>query len=108
MPTDRDDRAPLTDRATPLTDRATPMADRVPLTDRDERALVAAAENRIGVPLRIGAAPAAVRRLLARLARPAGERRESVPCRTTPKPTPKAKPKPTTQAQAPAPAPVPR
>lgn len=36
------------------------------LTDRDERALIAAAENRITDPLRAGAALAAVRRLLRR------------------------------------------
>ncbi|MFZ3493703.1 hypothetical protein ACODT5_10840 [Streptomyces sp. 5.8] len=36
------------------------------LTDRDERALLAAAENRIARPLRVGAALAAVRRLLRR------------------------------------------
>ncbi|MET8295628.1 hypothetical protein ABZW02_16360 [Streptomyces sp. NPDC005180] len=57
-----------------------------PLTDRDERALLAAAEQRISEPLRIGAALAAgVRRLLAR--RPfvrrapvRGKARESLPC----------------------------
>ncbi|MFF4325363.1 hypothetical protein ACFYZT_02470 [Streptomyces sp. NPDC001591] len=57
-----------------------------PLTDRDERALLAAAEQRISAPLRIGAALAAgVRRLLAR--RPPvrrapvrGKARESLPC----------------------------
>ncbi|WP_327255921.1 hypothetical protein [Streptomyces sp. NBC_01244] len=43
------------------------------LTDRDERALLAAAENRITEPLRLGAALAAVGRLLRR-------ERESVTC----------------------------
>ncbi|MFI5761249.1 hypothetical protein [Streptomyces sp. NPDC051563] len=46
------------------------------LTDRDERALLAAAENRIAEPLRVGAALAAVRRLLRR-------ERESVTCHAT-------------------------
>lgn len=46
------------------------------LTDRDERALLAAAENRIARPLRVGAALAAVRRLLRR-------ERESVTCHAT-------------------------
>ncbi|WP_407836556.1 hypothetical protein ACE1OC_08915 [Streptomyces sp. DSM 116496] len=46
------------------------------LTDRDERNLLTAAENRIAEPLRVGAALAAVRRLLRR-------ERESVTCRTT-------------------------
>ncbi|MFF3019475.1 hypothetical protein [Streptomyces sp. NPDC057939] len=50
------------------------------LTDRDERALAAAAENRISEPLRIGAALAAVRRALARRSPRAGKGRESVPC----------------------------
>ncbi|UQX03729.1 hypothetical protein [Streptomyces sp. RerS4] len=41
------------------------------LTDRDERALVAAAEHRICEPLRVGAALAVVGRLLSRrLGRP--------------------------------------
>ncbi|MFD6111439.1 hypothetical protein ACFWG0_15180 [Streptomyces yangpuensis] len=38
------------------------------LTDRDERALLAAAENRVSRPLRIGAALASVRRAFVRLA----------------------------------------
>ncbi|MEU5146370.1 hypothetical protein AB0G42_04090 [Streptomyces yangpuensis] len=38
------------------------------LTDRDERALLAAAENRVSRPLRIGAALASVRRASVRLA----------------------------------------
>lgn len=46
------------------------------LTDRDERALLTATENRITEPLRIGAALAAVRRFL----RP---ERESVTCHPT-------------------------
>ncbi|MFJ7271639.1 hypothetical protein ACIQV3_34195 [Streptomyces sp. NPDC099050] len=46
------------------------------LTDRDERALLAAAENRIAEPLRVGAALAAVRRLLRR-------ERESGTCQPT-------------------------
>ncbi|MET9853491.1 hypothetical protein ABZY57_11145 [Streptomyces sp. NPDC006450] len=46
------------------------------LTDRDERALLTAAENRIAEPLRVGAALAAVRRLLRR-------ERESVTCHPT-------------------------
>ncbi|MBT2450638.1 hypothetical protein J7F03_26905 [Streptomyces sp. ISL-43] len=50
------------------------------LTDRDERALIAAAENRIAEPLRAGAALAAVRGLLRGLRR--GER-ESVTCHPT-------------------------
>lgn len=46
------------------------------LTDRDERALLTATENRIAEPLRVGAALAAVRRLLRR-------ERESVTCHAT-------------------------
>lgn len=46
------------------------------LTDRDERALLTASENRIAQPLRVGAALAAVRRLLRR-------ERESVTCHAT-------------------------
>ncbi|WP_420079137.1 hypothetical protein ACN6AT_08630 [Streptomyces sp. JL4002] len=53
------------------------------LTDRDERALVAAAESRISRPLRIGAALAAVRRSLARGTRRAGQERESGACQPT-------------------------
>ncbi|MER5567622.1 hypothetical protein ACWCY1_22520 [Streptomyces goshikiensis] len=74
------------------------------LTDREERALLAAAENRIREPLRIGAAAvaakAAVRRALAALrptrrpvAAPA-DARESVTCQQ--------------QAHPPLPAPLPR
>ncbi|MBT2407014.1 MULTISPECIES: hypothetical protein [unclassified Streptomyces] len=64
------------------------------LTDRDERALVAATENRISEPLRIGAALAAVRRTLARRPARSAQGRESVACQpthtrqTTPPPTP--------------------
>ncbi|MFE1554225.1 hypothetical protein ACFW6V_04445 [Streptomyces sp. NPDC058734] len=50
-------------------------------TDRGERALAAAAENRISEPLRIGAALASVRRLLAGLPPVRGKgRRESLTC----------------------------
>lgn len=78
------------------------------LTDRDERALLTAGENRISEPLRIGAALAAVRRALARpVARtrtgpdgsparriaPAQER-ESVPCHPTPRPASRPAPRP--------------
>lgn len=59
------------------------------LTDRDERALLAAAENRIAEPLRIGAALAAVRRSLTRRTRArrtggSPQERESVACHPTP------------------------
>ncbi|WP_328928520.1 hypothetical protein OG429_30880 [Streptomyces sp. NBC_00190] len=56
------------------------------LTDRDERALLAAAENRISEPLRIGAALAAVRGALTRGRRPVApaQERESVACHPTP------------------------
>lgn len=50
-------------------------------TDRDERVLVTAAQNRISEPLRIGAALAAVRRTLVRRVR-----RESVTCQPTTSP----------------------
>lgn len=50
------------------------------LTDRDERALLAAAENRIARPLRIGAALAAVLRTLERRPRDRAQQRESVAC----------------------------
>ncbi|GAA2637570.1 MULTISPECIES: hypothetical protein [Streptomyces] len=53
------------------------------LTDRDERALLAAAENRIARPLRIGAALAAVRRTLAGRSPDRTQGRESVPCHPT-------------------------
>lgn len=63
------------------------------LTDRDERALLAAAESRISEPLRMGAALAAVRRSLTRRARVAVQERESVACQ--PIPTPVLTPVPT-------------
>ncbi|WP_327134136.1 hypothetical protein OG311_29550 [Streptomyces sp. NBC_01343] len=52
------------------------------LTDRDERALVAATENRISQPLRLGLGPAlaAVRRLLARRPPATPQGRESLTC----------------------------
>ncbi|WP_158820764.1 MULTISPECIES: hypothetical protein [unclassified Streptomyces] len=53
------------------------------LTDRDERALLSAAENRIARPLRIGAAVAAVRRTLERRPRGRAQERESVACHPT-------------------------
>ncbi|MEY2229887.1 MULTISPECIES: hypothetical protein [Streptomyces] len=53
------------------------------LTDRDERALLAATENRIARPLRIGAVPAAVRRALARRSLARTQGRESVACHPT-------------------------
>ncbi|MER7732133.1 hypothetical protein ABTX80_14750 [Streptomyces erythrochromogenes] len=53
------------------------------LTDRDERALLAAAENRISRPLRIGAALAAVRRSFARRPGDRAQGRESVACHPT-------------------------
>ncbi|MFJ9940438.1 hypothetical protein [Streptomyces erythrochromogenes] len=53
------------------------------LTDRDERALLAAAENRISRPLRIGAALASVRRALARRSQERMQGRESVACHPT-------------------------
>ncbi len=56
------------------------------LTDRDERALLAAAENGIARPLRIGAATAFVRRVLARRPPERGQGRESVACQPTPTP----------------------
>lgn len=56
------------------------------LTDRDERALLAAAENRISEPLRMGAALAAVRRSLTRRTGVAVQERESVACQPIPTP----------------------
>ncbi|MGW6984366.1 hypothetical protein ACWGE1_33790 [Streptomyces sp. NPDC054932] len=53
------------------------------LTDRDERALLAATENRIARPLRIGAALASVRRSLARRSPGFAQERESVACQPT-------------------------
>lgn len=63
------------------------------LTDRDERALLAAAEHRISEPLRIGAALASVRRLLARRSPVRRKARESLACRqpNTPAPRPLAR-----------------
>ncbi|MEU9716602.1 hypothetical protein [Streptomyces sp. NPDC047976] len=61
-------------------------------TDRGERALAAAAENRISEPLRIGAALTSVRRLLAGLPPVRGKgRRESLTCQQSNVP---AKPSP--------------
>ncbi|GGZ55936.1 hypothetical protein GCM10010371_14290 [Streptomyces subrutilus] len=70
------------------------------LTDRDERALLASAENRIAAPLRVGVALAAVRRALTRLRPAGGEARESVSCHPSnppapARPTPRATPRPT-------------
>lgn len=56
------------------------------LTDRDERALLAAAENRISEPLRMGAALASVRRSLTRRPRVSVQERESVACQPIPTP----------------------
>lgn len=53
------------------------------LTDRDERALLAATENRIARPLRIGTATAFVRRTLARWSPARTQGRESVACHPT-------------------------
>ncbi|MFI8345731.1 hypothetical protein ACIF8W_37565 [Streptomyces sp. NPDC085639] len=64
------------------------------LTDRDERALLSAAENRIGRPLRmarplrIGAALASVRDTLARRSPGRVQERESVACQPTTPHTP--------------------
>ncbi len=60
------------------------------LTDRDERALLAAAEDRIARPLRIGAALARVRRTLARRPQDRVQERESVACQPTRTPTTRA------------------
>lgn len=51
-----------------------------PLTDRHERALAAAVENRISEPLRLGPALAAVRCLLTRRPRTDPQGRESLTC----------------------------
>ncbi|MFJ8162796.1 hypothetical protein ACIRBY_17985 [Streptomyces sp. NPDC096136] len=63
------------------------------LTDRDERALLAAAEHRISAPLRIGAALASVRLLLARRPPVRRKARESPACQqpNTPAPRPLAR-----------------
>ncbi|MFB6617249.1 hypothetical protein ACFCV9_24055 [Streptomyces sp. NPDC056367] len=58
------------------------------LTDRDERALLAAAENRVSEPLRIGAALASALGLLTGRRRAALQERESVACQPTPNPLP--------------------
>ncbi|OEJ34379.1 hypothetical protein BGK67_26290 [Streptomyces subrutilus] len=80
------------------------------LTDRDERALLAAAENRMAEPLRIGAALAAVRRSLGRRSAASARERESVACQPirTPHPTQPPPPAPTPDpGRAPAPQPTP-
>lgn len=56
------------------------------LTDRDERALLAATESRISRPLRIGAVLASVRRILEPRSRGRVQERESVACQPTPTP----------------------
>ncbi|MFD3543880.1 hypothetical protein ACFWUQ_30865 [Streptomyces sp. NPDC058662] len=57
------------------------------LTDREERALLTATENRIAEPLRIGAALASLRRALTSGRRTAAraQERESALCQSTPK-----------------------
>ncbi|MEV7524159.1 hypothetical protein [Streptomyces sp. NPDC091371] len=64
------------------------------LTDRDERALLAAAQNRISEPLRIGAALASVLAALTRRPRASGHERESVACQPTPTQLPTPLPTP--------------
>ncbi|MEW2135222.1 hypothetical protein AB0892_01210 [Streptomyces sp. NPDC005409] len=64
------------------------------LTDRDERALASAAENRISRPLRIGAALASVRRTLARRSPQGVQERESVACQPQTTPTTPSPPTP--------------
>ncbi|MEU8779398.1 hypothetical protein [Streptomyces sp. NPDC048606] len=75
------------------------------LTDRDERALVAAAGNRIAEPLRVRALWAAVRRLSthgrARRPGPAAQGRESLTCQ--PNQTVRLPPAPSNQAVRPLP-----
>lgn len=76
------------------------------LTDRDERALLSATENRVADPLRLatatGAALAAVRRLLRR-------ERESVACHPTPPRTQvRTRTAPDTPESPPPPGPLPR
>ncbi|MFD9728852.1 hypothetical protein [Streptomyces sp. NPDC059072] len=63
------------------------------LTDRDERALLARAENRISEPLRVGAALASVLGVLKRR-RASPQGRESETCRPTPSQTPTPLPTP--------------
>ncbi|WP_030768628.1 hypothetical protein [Streptomyces sp. NRRL F-2664] len=53
------------------------------LTDRDERALLAATEDRISRPLRTGTAWAAVRHFLVWRPRARAQGRESVACQRT-------------------------
>ncbi len=78
------------------------------LTDRDERALLSAAENRISEPLRMGAALAAVRRSLRRRAPASVRERESVACQPIPTPHPAPLPPPApTPDPSPAPTPDP-
>lgn len=79
------------------------------LTDRDERALILATENRISAPVRIGAAAAqagaalASVRTLLRPSRP-GRERESETCQT-PRPQPPYRLLPSPQSTTPPPAP---
>ncbi|MER6448587.1 hypothetical protein [Streptomyces venezuelae] len=58
------------------------------LTDRDERARLAAAENRIARPLRIRDGLASVRRILGRRSQDRAQERESVACQPTTPHTP--------------------
>ncbi|MFD7630982.1 hypothetical protein ACFV7Q_34005 [Streptomyces sp. NPDC059851] len=89
----------------PLAAQAAPTA---PLTDRDERALAAAVEDRVCEPLRLGAVVASLRRTLWRtLARPPHttapvQGRESLPCQ----PTPPRAPSPVSPGAPPTPTPV--
>ncbi|MFK0044352.1 hypothetical protein ACIQU4_09650 [Streptomyces sp. NPDC090741] len=78
---------------TPLTASTATTAPTPPsrLTDRDERALVAAAENRISEPLRLGPALARVRRLLTRRPRTGPQGRESLTCQPTTRTHPRAR-----------------
>ncbi|MGW7452359.1 hypothetical protein [Streptomyces sp. NPDC054787] len=64
------------------------------LTDRDERALASAAENRISRPLRIGAALASVRRTLAWRSPQGVQERESVACQPKTTASPPTSPTP--------------
>ncbi|MFD5509292.1 hypothetical protein ACFWIB_16145 [Streptomyces sp. NPDC127051] len=75
---------------TPLTP-ATPVTPPSHLTDRAERALVAAAEHRISEPLRLGPALAAVRRLLRRRPRTDPQERESLTWQPTTRAHPQAR-----------------
>ncbi|MET9883009.1 hypothetical protein ABZZ20_07545 [Streptomyces sp. NPDC006430] len=78
MPTSSTPSAPSTALSTPST----------LLTDRAERALAAAAENRISEPLRLGAALARLRRVLARRTPAAARGRESLSCQSMQPPSP--------------------